>query len=327
MVVGPKSTDVTHEWNRAMRVILFFINHLLEIVLSKSDVTIQTEAAQFTAYEDVRKRQKFHVNTLRTLPRRSQNGCSMECNRDSTCRSFLICGRNTCVLLNDDFYSTENAQSYLLDDPSCKYLGMNKAEMPKCKDGQALISIGNDVYRGRCNIKSKRVDRQWTEWEHTDERIEDGLNDYKKFKVFTREIKIHEAHGGKTGNDWRVRYEEVELWLKWVREELNWDESIARCATYGGRLYEDLDGTEEQLAWFRKKFNNNRFYWLGIYTKDHKTWMKLSGGLISGSKLLWKKGQPNNKKGRQFYLAGSKEANKVEDMFATLQIFSICRVV
>ena len=310
-----------------MRVILFFINHLLEIVLSKSDVTIQTQAQQVTAYEDIKKRQKFHAITIRAVPRRSQNGCSMECNRNSKCRSFMFCGRSTCVLLKEDLYSTEDAQSYLLDDSSCKYVGMNKSEMPKCKDGQTMISIQDDFYKGHCKVKSKRVDREWTEWEHTGERIEDGLNDYKKFKVFTRKIKIHEAHGGKTGNDDRESYEEVELWLKWVREKLNWEESIARCASsHGGQLYGDLDGTEKQLAWFREKFNNN-FYWLGIYTEDHKTWKKLSGGVISGDKLLWQEGEPNNNKGKQFHVGGSDVTNKIGDFYSFSQCFSVCRVV
>ena len=239
----------------------------------------------------------------------------------------MFCGRSTCVLLHEDLYSTEDAESYLLDDSLCKYVGMYKSEMPKCKDGQTMISIQDDFYKGHCKVKSKRVDREWTEWEHTGERIEDGLDDYKKFKVFTRKIKIHEAHGGKTGNDDRESYEEVELWLKWVREKLNWEESIARCATYGGQLYGDLDGTEEQLAWFRGKFNDDTFYWLGIYTEDHKTWKKLSGGVISGDNLLWEDGQPNNHAGFQFYVGGSFVANKLEDIDAYLQCYSICRVV
>ena len=308
-----------------MRVILFFINHLLEIVLSKSDVTIQTQATQVTVFEDIRKRQKLHSKPIRTLPRRSQNGCSMECNRHPKCRSFSFCGRSTCVLLNDDLYSTEDAQSILLNDSSCKYVGMNKVEMPECKDGETAINIQDDFYKGHCDIKSKRVDREWTEWEHTDDRIEDGLNDYKKFKIFTREIKIHEAHGGKRGTDGRVRYEEVALWLKWVREELSWDESMAKCKAYGGQLYEDLDGTEEQLAWFREKFDNN-FYWLGIYTEDHQTWKKFSGGVIGGNKLLWYPGQPNNNGGRQLYVSGSKKADAIEDMWSGDRFFSVCHV-
>ena len=307
-----------------MRIIIIFINHLLEVVLSKSDVTIQTRAIQATPYEDIRQKQKFHGNTIKTLSRRSQNGCSMECNRDSKCRCFLFCGRSTCVLLNDDLYSTEDARSNLVNDSSCKYIGMTKPHMPECKEGQDRVKIQNDLHQGQCNIRFKRIDHEWTEWEHTDNTLDDG-NEYKKYTIFTRKNKINETHGGiPRKEEDRERYEEVELWLKWVKEELNWDEAIAKCKSYGGQLYGDLDGTEEQLALFRKKMGNE-WYWLGIYTEDHKTWKKLSGDVISGNNLLWAVGQPNNAKGIQFYVAGAAETNTIEDMYGSMLLFSVCQ--
>ena len=219
-------------------------------------------------------------------------------------------------------FSTAEYDAKLITDPSCMYTGMKKDVIPFCQEGKSVISIQNNDNNGDCQISLKRVDREWTQWSQTDETIDTGA-EYKKMKIFEREITVLEAHGGKTGDDTRNRYTETLYWLSFVKQPMTFSDAKANCEANSGHLFYDVDGTIEQLEWLLEKMDGKN-YWL-FYTEDSINWISLDGELLN-SKLLWQPGQPKSAGGQQKYVIGG-YGSKLGDKKAYQKFYSVCHIV
>ena len=300
---------------------------MVEYLDAKKNLLLIPRSVQSNVYEDVRENQRFAGTWTKTINVDCQNGCALFCNRDATCRSFTCCGRNTCFLHRDDIFSTEEEEASLSSSFGCRYFAMERSDSPTCKEGETFIKIQEDNHQGYCQISSKRVDGEWTIWEHTEDRIEDSSTEFKNVSIFTREMRILEAHGGEEGNDSRTKKDVVTYHIKFVKKYLSVWDARANCENLQGELFEDLDGTQEQLDWLFEKMEGELF-WLGINTEDHKVWKTFGDEVISEDKLLWLPGQPNNYKGEQFHVSGGGPFGPVLEDYAGSDIYySVCRII
>ena len=308
-----------------MKTFILRLSLVINVVIANSGIELQKKSSQSTTYEDVRKNERFSGAPMKTVKFGSANGCSMICHRHPECRSFTFCQRLTCELFRDDVFSTAEYDAKLITDPSCKYVGMRKDEIPFCKEGKSVISIQDSSNNSDCRISLKRVDREWTQWSQTDETVDTGA-EYKEMKIFERDITVLEAHGGKTGNDTRNRYTETLYWLTFVKQRMNFSDAKANCESNSGHLFYDIDGTIKQLKWLFEKMDK-KHYWLGIYTEDFNNWISLDGEVLN-SKLLWMPGQPNNFDGQEKHVAsGGRYGKKLGDMPAYRKFYSVCHIV
>ena len=70
----------------------------------------------------------------------------------------------------------------------------------------------------------------------------------------------------------------------------------------GGKLFDNLNGSQSQLDFLFQKAGNQDFY-LGVWSSDGQVWKKGNGEVISAEKLLWDSlGSPSGDgyKGRMF---------------------------
>ena len=65
---------------------------------------------------------------------RSEQVCSMACNKHRQCLSFNFCGYNKCEINSDDVYSTTAGVAKLVDSWGCTYFGMTKKDEPDCRE-------------------------------------------------------------------------------------------------------------------------------------------------------------------------------------------------
>ena len=310
-----------------MKFLLLLLNFVVEYSQTKKDARLQTRSIQSSVYEDMWKNKQFSEIMAREIIN-SQNGCAMSCNRNPKCRSFTFCGRVTCFLHKDDVFSTEEGENSLSSIWGCRYFGMKRKEQPTCKEGESFINIQEDNHKGYCQISSKRVDRgEWTNWEQTGNRVENSSNEFKNFDIFTRQSISLDAHGGRNGSDERTWYETLTYHVIFVKNIMSVWEAKANCENLHGELFEDLDGTQEQLDWLFEKMEGELF-WLGIYTEDHEVWKTFEDEVISEDKLLWLPEQPNNHGGNQFYVCGGGRNGPVlEDYAGSDLYYSVCRIV
>ena len=176
---------------------------------------------------------------------------------------------------------------------------MKKESKPICQQDGVFADIQSDDGNSTdCLIDGKRVDREWGQWGGNE--IVDDPPDWKI--VNKRETLVDAAHGGihDLGN-----FERSLEWIKFVDQEMTWEDAKANCETLGGTLFSRVDGSEEQLSFLLQKMNR-KSHWLGIYTKDHKVWKSVTGDVIKSASLYWKSGQPNDFLGDQNYVANRK---------------------
>ena len=123
------------------------------------------------------------------------------------------------------------------------------------------------------------------------------LQEYKE-----REIEVDFAHGGNVGDNIS---QEIVTWYKWVRKSLSWTNARDNCKELGGTLFSKINGTTEQLDWFKQvlQTEGEACHWLGIYTQNREEWKTKEGFVLDDSLLKWKKGQPNDNNGNQDYVA------------------------
>ena len=69
---------------------------------------------------------------------------------------------------------------------------------------------------------------------------------------------------------------------------------------------------------------NRVYYWFGIFTHDHKTWIDTTNKEIDPNLLLWKNGEPNNKGGNEYFVGLSYPGDTVNDYEASVQLASVC---
>ena len=171
------------------------------------------------------------------------------------------------------------------DDPKCKYVAMEKEEVPQCFEGETKIDIQEDLDNRRCRINNTRVDIIFGPWK-TEPTI-DTVFEWKKYQ--TRPVLLEAAHGGKVSGD----LTRIIQWYRFVRILKNWNSAQAHCVSLGGKLFSRVDGTTSQLDFFIRKMGNQP-HWFGIYTEDHTTWKDIDGQVIPSSLLRFRTGQPDN---------------------------------
>ena len=220
---------------------------------------------------------------------RSRSLCALNCIVHPHCRAFIFCVTRSCKLLSQDVFSTEQFEDILKNGEKCGYFGMNKNELPNCKEGVRKVSIAVDSPPGRCAINSKRVDRVWTDWKR--QRVIDNSVDLKESEV--RDIIIDSAHGGVGESE----SERIVFWIRLIYELLTWDEAKMNCENLGGNLFDDLNGTTAQLDMIIQNIAvQNQLYFLGITTTSHTSnvYYKMDGTVLDNSLLLWSwENEPN----------------------------------
>ena len=213
---------------------------------------------------------------------RSRNLCALYCIVQPKCRAFIFCVTRSCKLLSQDVFSTEQFEWILEDDENCWYFGMNKNELPNCKEGVRNVSIAVDSPPGLCAINAKRIDRVWSDWAR--QKVIDNATDLKESDV--RDIVIDSAHGGVGESE----SERVVFWIRIIYELLTWDEAKMNCENLGGNLFDDLNGTTAQLDMIIQNIaKQNQLYFLGITTTSHTSnvYYKMDGTVLDNSLLLW----------------------------------------
>ena len=250
-----------------------------------------------TAFEDPINEKRLDAGkVIGTRQESSRTKCALACSKNDDCLSFAFCGENSCEFYNEDIFSTEYGENILEEDLSCKYFGMKKKSKPICQQDGLFADIQNDDGNSEfCPINGKLVDTEWGQW--GGEETVYNPPDWKL--VNRREIVIEAAHGALLDLGDSERALE---WIKFVDQEMTWEDAKANCKTLGGTLFSRVDGTEEQLDFLLQKMNGKR-HWLGIYTEDHEVWKSVTGDVVEPTSLYWKSGQPNNFSGDQKYVA------------------------
>ena len=256
---------------------------------------MNTKAIRSSGFEEERLEKRLD-GTILQQTRTSQTTCAMLCGRQELCRSFNFCGDRTCQLMIDDVYSTEQGENMLKTDVNCKYTGMKKEGYPVCREKTKIVAITNDDQPGACKINRKRVDRTFSPWNENSVEVDNAF-EFKESK--TREIVLDSAHGGKLGENYVVV-----MWVKWVKEPLDWQTAKDNCTSLGGQLFFNFDGTKQQLEILSSRIDT--FAWVGGYFKEkEQVWETVAGSVLEKTLLepLWEDGEPNRKNGKQFHMA------------------------
>ena len=81
-----------------------------------------------------------------------------------------------------------------------------------------------------------------------------------------------------------------------------WEDARDNWVELGGKLFFNVSGTKEQLDFLYNKMNEHG-HWLGIYTKDHNSWIDVNGNVVDHWCLLWDPKNVFNVKGLQYHVA------------------------
>ena len=73
---------------------------------------------------------------------------------------------------------------------------MKKDSAPSCRTDGRLVDIQNDSQSTLCDIQSKRIDANWSDWAEA-ETVVDTASEFKEVK--RRSVSQQEAHGGIPG--------------------------------------------------------------------------------------------------------------------------------
>ena len=165
---------------------------------------------------------------------------------------------------------------------------MKRSSFPICYQKAIEQNIQDDDNPGFCRINEKRIDREWGPWV-----AEIVVETEKEFKeIEKKQIVVDIAHGGKTGVD---PIERTIKWLLFVPERKNWNDAKVHCESLGGKLFSDLDGTEEQLNFIVETFGYVPM-WFGVHRESAAStqWVTIDGKLVPDDKILWGSGNPDD---------------------------------
>ena len=279
---------------------LCFLTFLGQFLISTSTLTSHPRTVHSTAYEDVHLGKKLAEGIIASYELPSKTKCAVACNRHHSCRSFNFCDPQICELNEQDIHSIQDGENQLTTDASCTYFGIKKEAIPICENNGAFMSILRSSDRGRCEIFRKRVDREWGPWETSSSSSTSATQSEWKV-VKNRDVSLDAAHGGMLGS---ARTEKTVSWLLFGFEPKNWFEARDYCANNGGRLFDALDGTIDQLEFLESKFGSNQRYWVGISRdpNDQEVWRYMNETVIGSDKLFWHIGEPNNSDGNENYV-------------------------
>ena len=279
--------------------------------------TMSPKTAHSTVYEDIRAGKKIPYDPILLKPETSSVKCALACTKHEKCRSFNFCEDKTCELNRDDVYSTQEGEGILTESGSCSYFGIKREKAPICLNRGKFVSILKETDRGRCEIFRKRVDREWAPWVPSE-----TIDSETEWKMMTSRIILTDvAHGGKQGSD----DAEKVTWLKFVRESQTWVQARIHCIQLGGKLFDDVNGTVEQLEFLRDKLGNLNF-WLGISRDptNRQIWRNMDGEKVDTEKLAWNANEPTDTGGTEDYIACSNWDKGLFDIPGSSVCASIC---
>ena len=251
-------------------------------------------------YGDMLKGKRLISNQWKTQFKTFRQFCAFLCLITPECLSFNTCSPEKCELNQGDKFSME---AVLENYPACSYVGMKRDYIVQCQQKGVSKSVREDSeYDNLCQIDLKRIDGQWINERH--EVQVDSADEWKK--VLFRDC-FQPSHGGKEceGGS-RIDLE----WMKFVSEELNWNSAKQNCINLGGHLFDDVNGTLEQLHFLEEKLGPNEFY-LGIYIDDDGIWRDMKSNRIPAGKLRWNQNEPSG--GENVVLVRSTGLNDVND--------------
>ena len=268
---------------------------LRQFLWSAATLVSHSRTVHSTAYEDVHLGKKLAEGIIVSYELPSKTKCAVACNRHGYCRSFNFCDPQICELNEQDIYSIQEGENQLTTDASCTYFGIKKEAIPICENNGVFMSILKSSDRGRCEIFRKRIDREWGPCETSSSSSTSATQSEWKV-VKNRDVSLDAAHGGTLGS---ARTEKTLSWLLFVFELKTWSEARDYCANNGGRLFDALNGTSEQLQFLSSKDGHIQFYWVGISRdpNNREVWLNMNGTVIGNDKLFWHIGEPNDSNG------------------------------
>ena len=201
------------------------------------------------------------------------------------------------------------------DNEHCIYFAMKWASIPVCMEDNTSVDIKNDENLNLCQINQKRIDSEWGPWSSA-ETANDSESEWKV--MASRDVAIAVAHGGKQAKGNATK---IYSWLVFVREKMNWYNAKSKCETLGGKLFDNLNGTSQQIRWLREKMG--RRFWVGIYSEDYVTWKSTSGEAIPNSSLFWQSGSPVMDEER-YYVTTRQVQNTLSNIPGTSRRMFIC---
>ena len=258
-----------------------------------------------TAFEDPINEKRLDAGkVIETRQEASSTKCGLACSKNDDCLSFGFCGETSCELYNEDIFSTEHLENILEEDANCNYFGMKKESKPICQQDGVFADIHSDDGNSEfCLISGKRVDTVWGQWGGKETVYEPP--DWKL--VNRRKTVIEAAHGGilDLGGSERVLE-----WIKFVDQEMTWEDAKTNCEKVNGTLFSRVDGTQKQLDFLLQKMNG-KSHWLGIYTEDYKVWKSVTGDVFGRNPMFWKFWLLNDPENQQKYVANYPASNTV----------------
>ena len=255
------------------------------IALTVDATSTLPKSVNSMGFEDVFAGQKLVAELLESLVVVSETKCALACNKNEWCRSFNFCGADTCELNVHDIYSSYQATTLLTVAPNCKYVGMRKASVPVCSEHGVFATTMDDAPSGVCRLNNKRVDMEWR-W--ADPIIVDIPGEWRHVDEFYMVKDV--AHGGIAIPGTPVRQE---TWVRFTDDVMQFNEARDYCINLGGDLFSNLDGSMDQLQFFRDRLVN-KIHWLGIVRDSAEVWKTVEGEVIGPERLLWGSGQPDN---------------------------------
>ena len=178
----------------------------------------------------------------------------------------------------------------LQGDSQCTYVGMTNSQEPQCQ-GKSITCVLDKKYLGELIGENSTVTKT--------------KDEYKEESFQKCDPKI--PGGRNVCKNGEVDETKVVMWLKFVKEEQkNWFDSRDHCASIGGSLFSNLNGTMEQLEFLRT--NAGGLYWLGVFIlgeiEKDSLWETVTGSLIHNDRLVWQINEPKESPSGTTYVAG-----------------------
>ena len=82
--------------------------------------------------------------------------------------------------------------------------------------------------------------------------------------------------------------------MTFVHDETNWETASSACSTNGGVLFNQLNGTTEQLDFFFQRLNKPQCFWMGMILVNQQWVLLPDNKPISDDLIIWGKNQPGD---------------------------------
>ena len=131
------------------------------------------------------------------------------------------------------------------------------------------------------------------------------------------------AHGGEN----QCEGEQIQVdWVTFIHDQTDWGAAFFACRAKGGKLFNKLNGTSEQIEFYFQKLGKPQCYWLGLVLVDGEWVMVPDNDAISPDLIVWGDGQPNRNpnENKALVLSGSNNADGVHDAPPDLRCKALC---